>query len=230
MQVGGIDVVDVPRSPRIGVLALQGGVAEHLTILRRLGVAAVEVRLPEHLEGLDGIILPGGESTAIGKLLVEYGLLDPLRARIDSGMPAYGSCAGMILLARDLGKARQPTLGVMDITVRRNAFGSQLDSFEQDLDVMGLEGRPFHAVFIRAPIIDRLGDGVEVIARLSDGTPVAARHGRVLVSAFHPELGEDARLHALFLRLCASTMLEADKGHEADSNEDERGERIRMAL
>jgi len=167
------------RPLRIGVLALQGGVAEHLAMLRRLGAEAVEVRLPAHLEGLDGIILPGGESTTIGTLLVGYGLL-----------------------ASDLGSSRQPVLGVMDIGVRRNAFGSQLDSFERDLAVAGLEGGPFRAVFIRAPAIEQLGAGVEILAVLADGTPVAVQQGRLLASAFHPELGEDARIHRMFLELC----------------------------
>lgn len=187
------------RQLRIGVLALQGGVAEHLAMLRRLGAQPVEVRLPEHLEGLDGIILPGGESTTMGKLLVEYQVLEPLRRRLQAGLPAYGTCAGMILLAGDLGSGQPPHLGMMDIRVRRNAFGSQLDSFEQDLRVAGLGEAPFHAVFIRAPIIERLGSGVTTLARLPDGTPVAAQQGRLLVSAFHPELGDDPRMHSLFL-------------------------------
>ncbi|MDB5076051.1 MAG: pyridoxal 5-phosphate synthase glutaminase subunit PdxT [Chloroflexi bacterium] len=194
------------RPLRIGVLALQGGVVEHIAMLRQLGAEPVEVRLPEHLEGLDGIILPGGESTTIGKLMVEFGLLDPLRSRLQAGMPAYGTCAGMILLANDLGASKQPELGVMDIRVRRNAFGSQLDSFEQDLEVAGLDGPMFHAVFIRAPIIERLGGGVEPLALLENGTPVAARQGRLLVSAFHPELGDDPRIHQLFLEMCAATV------------------------
>ena len=193
------------RPLRIGVLALQGGVAEHLAMLSGLGAEAVEVRLPAHLEGLDGIILPGGESTTIGTLLVEYGLLEPLRHRIQAGLPAYGTCAGMILLARDLGDVQQPILGVMDIGVRRNAFGSQLDSFEQDLAVAGLDGAPFRAVFIRAPLISRLGDEAEALAWLDDGTPVAARQGHLLASAFHPELGEDARIHRMFLGLCRAS-------------------------
>ena len=190
------------RPLRIGVLALQGGVAEHLAMLSGLGAEAVEVRLPAHLEGLDGIILPGGESTTIGTLLVEYGLLEPLRHRIQAGLPAYGTCAGMILLARDLGDVQQPILGVMDIGVRRNAFGSQLDSFERDLAVVGLEGAPFRAVFIRAPAIERIGEDVETLAALADGTPVAVRQGLLLASAFHPELGDDARIHRMFLELC----------------------------
>jgi 5'-phosphate synthase pdxT subunit len=179
------------RPQRIGVIALQGGVIEHAATLRRLGAETVEVRLPEHLDGLDGNVLPGGESTTIGKLLVEYGL------------PAYGTCAGMILLANDLGHSQQPGLGVMDIRVWRNAFGSQLDSFEADVPVAGMDGQPFHALFIRAPIIEQIGPGVVALARLGDGTPVAARQGHMLVSAFHPELGDDPRFHALFLHLCA---------------------------
>lgn len=190
------------RALRIGVLALQGGVAEHVAMLRRLGAAPVEVRLPEHLEGLDGIILPGGESTAIGKLLIKSGLLAPLRDCLRRGLPAYGTCAGMILLARDLGGSDQPGLGVMDVRVRRNAFGSQLDSFEADLAISGLEGDPFHAVFIRAPVIERLGAAVLPLAHLPDGTAVAARQGHLLVSAFHPELSQDPRFHALFLGIC----------------------------
>lgn len=189
------------RQLRIGVLALQGGVAEHLAMLGRLGAQPVEVRLPEHLEGLDGIILPGGESTTMGKLLVEYQVLEPLRRQLQAGLPAYGTCAGMILLAGDLGPGQPPHLGMMDIRVRRNAFGSQLDSFEQDLRVAGLGEAPFHAVFIRAPIIERLGSGVTTLARLPDGTPVAAQQGRLLVSAFHPELGDDPRMHSHFLAL-----------------------------
>lgn len=190
------------RPPRIGVLALQGGVGEHLAMLRRLGAETVEVRLPVHLEWLDGIILPGGESTTIGMLMAEYGLLEPLRHRLQAGLPAYGTCAGMILLARDLGDVQQPILGVMDIGVRRNAFGSQLDSFEQDLAVAVLEGAPFRAIFIRAPAIERLGSGVEILAVLADGTPVAVQQGWLLASAFHPELGNDARIHRMFVDLC----------------------------
>jgi 5'-phosphate synthase pdxT subunit len=136
--------------------------------------------------------------------MVEYGLLEPLRARLQAGMPAYGTCAGMILLARDLGGMQQPLLGVMDIQVRRNAFGSQRESFEQDLAVEGLDGDPFPAVFIRAPLIERLGSGVAALARLEDGTPVAARQDRLLVSAFHPELSDDPRVHRLFLGLVES--------------------------
>jgi 5'-phosphate synthase pdxT subunit len=191
-------------TPRIGVLALQGDVIEHQRMLRHLGAEVVEVRLPSQLEGLDGLVLPGGESTTIGKLMVEYGILDPLRAKLEKGLPAYGTCAGLILLANDLGGMQQPVLGVMNIRVKRNAFGSQVDSFEQNLNVVGLEGGPLHAVFIRAPVIERLGAGVQSLATLPDGTVVAAQQGSLLVSSFHPELGEDPRMHALFLQICAA--------------------------
>jgi 5'-phosphate synthase pdxT subunit len=171
-------------------------------MLHRLETDTVEVRLPEHLRALDGIILPGGESTTIGKLLDQYGILEPLRDRIRNGLPVYGTCAGMILLAKDLGVARQPALAEMDIRVRRNAFGSQLDSFECDLNIEELGPPPFHAVFIRAPIIERVGEGVQVLAWLENGTAVAARQGTLLVSAFHPELSNDPRFHRLFLEMC----------------------------
>jgi 5'-phosphate synthase pdxT subunit len=190
---------------RVGVLALQGGVAEHAAMLHRLGAEAVEVRLPEHLEGLHGIILPGGESTTIGKLLIQSGLMEPLQAAVQRGLPAYGTCAGMILLANDLGSVHQPGLDLMDIRVRRNAFGSQLDSFEADLTVAGMDNPPFHAIFIRAPLIEKLGAAAIPLALLPDGTPVAARQGHLLASAFHPELGDDPRFHALFLDICADS-------------------------
>ena len=188
---------------RIGVLALQGAFIEHEKILERLDVETVEVRLPHHLEGLDGLIIPGGESTTIGKVAARWGLLEPLAAFARSGRPLWGTCAGMILMAKEVtdGAADQPTLGLMDATVRRNAFGRQVDSFEADLAVPALGERPFHAVFIRAPWIERVGDGVEVLARLEDGTVVAARQGNLLATAFHPELTEDERFHRYFLGL-----------------------------
>lgn len=182
---------------RIGVLALQGAFIEHEQMLRRLGVEAVEVRLPEHLDGLDGLIIPGGESTTIGKLATDFGLLEPLR-RFAAERPTWGTCAGLIFLARDAGRD-QPLLGLMDVTVARNAFGRQVDSFEADLDVPALGERPFPAVFIRAPLIEQVGPDVEVLARLEDGRVVAARQGRLLATAFHPELTGDDRLHRLFL-------------------------------
>jgi 5'-phosphate synthase pdxT subunit len=188
---------------RIGVFALQGAFVEHMAMLRRLGVEAVPVRLPEGLEGLDGVVIPGGESTTIGKLMVTYGLLEPLRRTIEAGTPVYGTCAGMILLARDIGTAAQPILGAMDIVVKRNAFGRQRDSFEQEITVPELGAEPFHAIFIRAPAIERVGPRARALARLDDGTIVAAQQGHMLATAFHPELSPDTRLHAYFVALCA---------------------------
>jgi 5'-phosphate synthase pdxT subunit len=188
----------------IGVLALQGAFIEHIHLLRRLGVTVREVRLPEHLVGLDGLIIPGGESTTIGKLAVTYGLMAPLR-EFAAEKAVWGTCAGMIFMAKQIFQD-QPLLGVMDIAVKRNAFGRQIDSFEADLPVAGLEGgleAPFPAVFIRAPILVGVDEsaGVEVMARLADGTAVAARQGRWLVTAFHPELSDDDRFHRYFLGL-----------------------------
>ena len=185
----------------IGVLALQGSFAEHVDAVRRLGAEPREVRLPAHLEGIDGLIVPGGESTAIGKLLVLASLLEPLRAAIDAGMPVYGTCAGMILLARDIGGLDQPLLGVMDIKVRRNAFGRQLESVEENLQIPHLGAEPFHGIFIRAPLIEETGPGVITLAQLPDGRVVAARQGGLLVSAFHPELTGDLRMHRFFQAL-----------------------------
>ncbi len=185
---------------KIGVLALQGAFREHVEALRKLGVDAVEVRLPEQLEGLDGLIIPGGESTAIGKLAVKYGLQEAIRRYAQKGNPVYGTCAGMILLSNDVGRD-QPLLGVMDVKVERNAFGRQLDSFETDLEIPELGNEPFPAVFIRAPKIEGVGEGVDVLAFLPDGTPVAARQDNMLVTAFHPELTDDLRFHRYFLAI-----------------------------
>ncbi|HET6966407.1 MAG TPA: pyridoxal 5'-phosphate synthase glutaminase subunit PdxT [Acidimicrobiales bacterium] len=189
---------------RIGILALQGDVREHAEALRALDVEPVAVRTPADLESVDMIVIPGGESTAISLLLEKSGLIDPLRDRLDAGMPAFGTCAGMILLADEIrdGRPDQHQLGAIDITVRRNAFGRQIQSFETDLEVEGLD-RPFHAVFIRAPAVERVGDGVEVLASVqaADGgeRAVLCRRGPILVAAFHPELSGDPRLHQLFL-------------------------------
>ncbi len=183
----------------IGVLALQGDFREHVETLRRMGLNAPEVRLPRDLDRLDGLIVPGGESTTIVRLMRSTGLLEPLRSRAQDAFPIWGTCAGMIVLAKRLDETGLPGLQAMDITVRRNAFGRQADSFETDLPIAALGGAPFHAVFIRAPIIEAAGPGVEIIARLADGTPVAAREGRLLATAFHPELTADTRLHRLFL-------------------------------
>ncbi len=187
---------------RIGVLALQGDFQEHIAVLRRLGVDAVEVRLPHELEGLNGLIIPGGESTTLGKLATDYGLIEPLRA-FGRARPTWGTCAGLIFMAKDVGRD-QPTLGLMDIAVDRNAFGRQVQSFEVDLDIPILargdtSKRPFRAVFIRAPAIRRVGPGVEILARLEDGTAVAARQGHLLATAFHPELTGDDRFHRYFV-------------------------------
>jgi pyridoxal 5'-phosphate synthase pdxT subunit len=187
---------------KVGVLALQGSFAEHINALRRLGVDAVEVRVPEHLEGIQGLVVPGGESTTIGKLLLSSGLLNPLR-QAASGLPVYGTCAGMILLAKDIGGLDQPLLGLMDITVRRNAFGRQVESFEEGLHIPALGEETFRGVFIRAPLIEATGDGVVVLARLADGRVVAAEQGRLLASAFHPELTTDPRMHEHFLAMVA---------------------------
>ena len=188
---------------RIGVLALQGDFREHREVLERLGVAAAEVRVPRELEGLDGLIIPGGESTTIIRLMRTSGLLEPLKRLASDGFPMWGTCAGMILLARRLDETGVPALQVMDITVRRNAFGRQVDSFETDLTIAGLNGGPFHAVFIRAPIIEAAGPGVDILARLDNGTIVAARQGRLLATAFHPELTPDTRVHRLFADSCS---------------------------
>ncbi len=183
----------------IGVLALQGAFAEHIAILRRLGVATVEVRLPADLEELDGLIIPGGESTAIGKLATTYQLMAPLRAFAQSH-PVWGTCAGMILLAKEVGRD-QPLLGVMDIVVERNAFGRQVDSFETYLEAPAVDAEPIPAVFIRAPRLVEASDGVQVLARLADGSAVAARQGGWLATAFHPELTDDDRFHRYFVAL-----------------------------
>ena len=188
---------------KIGVLALQGAFIEHIKMLRRLGVDAVEARLPGHLDDLDGLIIPGGESTTIGKLATEYRLIEPLR-RFARAKPTWGTCAGMIFLAKDIGIDEQPILGAMDIKVDRNAFGRQIDSFETDLQIKGLEGPPFHAVFIRAPVVAAVQPGVEALARLDDGRIVAARQSHLLATAFHPELTDDLRLHACFCGIVES--------------------------
>jgi pyridoxal 5'-phosphate synthase pdxT subunit len=200
--------------PVVGVLALQGDVREHLIALAECDVVARPVRRPEELAELDGIVLPGGESTTISRLLATFELLEPLRARLAEGLPAYGSCAGMILLADKAIDARpdQHQLGGLDIVVRRNAFGRQVDSFEEDLDFDGVEGGPVHAVFIRAPWVESAGGGVDVLARVPEsptagdaaGRIVAVRQGHVLATAFHPELTGDGRVHRLFVEIVRS--------------------------
>ncbi len=185
---------------KIGVLAIQGDFAEHIVMLRHLGVEAAEVRLPVHLTGLDGLIMPGGESTTIGKLAVDFGLLEPLR-EFGKTHAIWGTCAGAIFLSKDAHRD-QPLLGLMDITVKRNGFGRQVDSFEADLTIPELgKGGPYHAIFIRAPIIDSVQGDAKVLSTLPDGRIVAAQQGNFLATSFHPELTEDARFHQFFLSL-----------------------------
>jgi pyridoxal 5'-phosphate synthase pdxT subunit len=200
------------KEMRIGVLALQGAFIEHEKTLRKLGVDVNEVRLPADLVGLDGLIMPGGESTTIGKLAVKYDLIEPIRVMAAEGKLLWGTCAGMIFMSRDVNRD-QPLLGLMDVTVKRNAFGRQVDSFETDLEIPALftpeNRRSFHAIFIRAPLIESVGPGVEVLARLSDGTIVAARQNNWLATSFHPELANDDRFHRYFLSLVDTTVAHA---------------------
>jgi len=192
-------------NPVIGVLALQGDVREHLVALAGLGVTARPIRRAAELDDVDGIVIPGGESTTICRLLDVFELREPLTERLQAGLPAFGSCAGMIVLASEIldGRADQRPLRAIDITVRRNAFGRQVDSFETDLEVAGLSAGAVHAVFIRAPWVERTGPDVTVLAKLGEH-PVAVRQGKVLATSFHPEVSGDDRLHALFLEIVQS--------------------------
>jgi 5'-phosphate synthase pdxT subunit len=190
---------------RIGALALQGDFREHLAVVARLGQSGVEVRTPEELAAIDALIIPGGESTAIGRLATIYGLMEPLRDRINDGMPVLGTCAGMIFMAAATKRYDQPQLGVLDVVVERNAFGRQVDSFEADLEVTGL-ATPVHAVFIRAPWIHKVGAEVEVVAAFTDPVsgeehPVFVRQDRILATSFHPELTDDTRIHELLMEV-----------------------------
>ena len=197
-------------SPTIGVFALQGDVREHLRMLTDLGVHAIAVRRPAELASCDGLVLPGGESTTMVKLATTFDLLEPLRERIRGGLPTFGTCAGMILLADRIkdGAPGQETIGGLDITVRRNAFGRQVDSFEGDLDVVGLS-EPVHAIFIRAPWVEQTGPGVETLATVPAGEAagriVAVREGHLMATSFHPEVGADARIHRMFVDLVKQT-------------------------
>lgn len=188
---------------RIGVLASQGAFAEHIAMLHQLEVEVLPVRLLQELEGLDGLVIPGGESTSISKLMLDYNLMSEIRNLAKNGLPIFGTCAGMILLANEISDSDVEPLRVMDITVRRNAFGRQRDSFEAELSIPVLGEKLFLGVFIRAPRIVRANNEVEILAKLTDGTSVAARQGKLLVSAFHPELTEDLRLHQYFLDIVA---------------------------
>ena len=183
---------------RIGVLALQGGYAAHLDALRAIGLEAIEVRNAEDFEPLDGLILPGGESTTIVQLIDIYGFRGPLRKQVKNGLAVWGTCGGMIVLARKLLDKRPEPLGLMDIEVSRNAFGRQIDSFETSLDISGIPGPPIHALFIRAPLVTNVGAGVRILAEVDGDKPVAVREGKLLATAFHPELTNDTRVHKFF--------------------------------
>jgi len=195
-------------TPTVGVLALQGDFAEHIAVLGAMGVATAEVRLPAQLASIDALIIPGGESTTLTRLLDIYELREPIRRLGMEGLPLWGTCAGAIVLAKRATDLDRPNLALMDIDVRRNAFGRQVDSFEEDLEIAGLAGGPFHAVFIRAPLIERAGPGVDVLATLPDGTIVAAREGRLLATSFHPELTDDGRFHRLLAGLAEAYLRE----------------------
>ena len=192
-------------SVKIGVLAIQGDFAEHRRALERLGVEVSEIRLPDQLDAVDGLIIPGGESTTIVQLIDIYEMREKLRERIlTERMPAWGTCAGMIVMAGELSDRRPQPLGLMDTRVSRNAFGRQVDSFETDLEVAGMEGPPFRAVFIRAPVFESVGESARTLARLDDGRPVAVRQGHMLATSFHPELTDDDRMHRLFADMVMS--------------------------
>jgi pyridoxal 5'-phosphate synthase pdxT subunit len=188
-------------SPRVGVLALQGDVREHVDTLKSLGVEPVEVRTPAQFAGVDALVIPGGESTVIDKLTRLFDLAEPIKSRIAKGMPVFGTCAGLIMLAHELsdGTADQQTFGGLDVTVRRNAFGAQVDSFETTLNMPAVASAPVAATFIRAPIIERVGPSVEVLASLPDGTVVGARQGNIVGISFHPEVSGETRIHEYFL-------------------------------
>ncbi len=188
---------------RIGVLAAQGAFVEHIARLRRLEVEALAVRLPHELARLDGLIIPGGESTTISKLMLDYNLTDEIRNLAKNGLPIFGTCAGMIILANKIPDSEAEPLGLMKIEVRRNAFGRQVDSFETELSIPVLGQEPFPGIFIRAPIIEQANSEVEILARLADGTSVAARQGKLLACAFHPELTDDLRFHQYFIGIVA---------------------------
>lgn len=190
---------------RIGVLALQGAVSEHIAMLNKLGVEALAVKNAEEIKNIDGLILPGGESTTMGRLITKFNLAPIIKKRINEGMPVYGTCAGMILLAKRIKNNEQFSLDVLDVTIVRNAFGRQVDSMEIDLDVKGLDS-PFHAIFIRAPVAIELGSGVEALASVNEGI-VFVRQGNIFASSFHPELGNDVRIHKMLLESVAKSKI-----------------------
>jgi pyridoxal 5'-phosphate synthase pdxT subunit len=210
---------------KIGVLALQGAFVEHVRTYRAIGVDAVEVRLPEHLEGVSGLTLPGGESTTMRRLIDRWGLRQPILDLAETGAPIFGTCAGMILLAREIVGGEEPVLPLLDVAVRRNAFGRQLDSFEAELAVPMLGDQPVHGVFIRAPVIERVGPGVDVLARLDDGRIVAVRERNIIATAFHPELAGETRFH----RLVATMAAEHDDPGEGSGRRHHPVRRVRTA-
>lgn len=201
-------------SALVGVLALQGDVAEHVRALERTGARAVAVKTREELERVDGLVIPGGESTTVMKLLDRFALAEPIKARVHAGMPLWGTCMGMIVAAHDVAGLDQPTLDLIDITVRRNAFGRQNESAEVDLPIPAIGEKPFPAIFIRAPWIERLGPAVELLAE-RDGHGVMVREGHVLGTSFHPELGSDARVHAYFLKIVEEAIKDVGKAPNA---------------
>jgi 5'-phosphate synthase pdxT subunit len=188
----------------IGVLAIQGDFLEHRKMLDSIGIESKEVRLPDELENLEGLIIPGGESTTIVQLIDIYGLRAPLVDKVNQGLAIWGTCAGMIVIAKNLKDKRPDPLGLMDIEVSRNAFGRQIDSFETDLDIQGMDGPPMHAIFIRAPLVTQIGTDVEILAEVDDGKPVAVKQNRVIATSFHPELTEDSRMHSMFVDIAHS--------------------------
>lgn len=189
------------KNVRIGVLALQGDFAKHIESLQRLGVQAVPIRLAKELDEIDGLIIPGGESTTVGKLMSRFGVDQAIVRRVDEGMPVFGTCTGMILLAREIEGSRQPRLGLMNMTVRRNAFGRQVDSFEADLPIPEIGDHPVRAVFIRAPFVTQVQNNAKILSQLDEGRIVFVREGNCLAAAFHPELTDDTRVHEYFLKM-----------------------------
>ena len=185
----------------IGVLAIQGDFIEHINILQTLGVECREIRLPEQLSDVDGLIIPGGESTTLSRLLTRYNLRQPIKQLATDGKPLWGTCAGMIMMASEITENDPVPLEIMDIDVQRNAFGRQIDSFEQELEITGFDETPYHAIFIRAPVIKRVGSGISIMASLQDGRPVAVQQDNLMATSFHPELTKDSRFHAHFLNL-----------------------------
>jgi len=204
---------------KVGVLALQGTFIEHSDILRQLGVEAPPIRLPHELDTLDGLIIPGGESTTMLTLMVSFRLIQPIREMARDGLPIWGTCAGMVLLAKSISNYEMETLGLMDMKIRPNAFGSQIDSFEVDLEIPLVGEEPFHAVFIRAPFIEEAKPSVKILSRLPDGTIVAVRQNRLLACAFHPEFTDDLRFHSYFLNMVSQRLFHnCDDGISWDSH------------